>query len=90
MTAIEELFDLLGPARGTAADPAQEWDDTLRLSAISAALKHIRLASGEEQGIPGVLDVTIIDPPANVTPTDHAPPGVPDFLVPGIIAARPA
>lgn len=88
--AIEDLFDLLGPARGTAADPNQAWDDTLRLSAINGTLKSLTLSDGDEQGVPGVLDVTIVTPATNITPVDHGVGGTVDYLVPGTITVRPA
>lgn len=79
LDAIVDLFDALGPARGTAADPEQEWDDTLRLAALYDAVMDVT----------GVKDAVVVTPATNITPTDHAHPGVPDLLVPGDLIVRP-
>ena len=75
LAAAKAHFDGLGPARGTGADPEQEWDDTLRVNMLAKAL-----------AITGVKDVAIASPgdvPAthNVTPSDPGGTDPPELLV---------
>lgn len=78
--AIEDLFDSLGPARGDAYDPEQDWNDSLLLAAIHAAL----------MGVTGVYNVTITTPGADVTPDDNAATtGDVELLVPGALNLHP-
>lgn len=81
LAAIIALYDSLGPARGTAADPNQNWDSTLRVNAIAAALISQTSPTGETSGVQGCLDVNIVTPMANYTPTDHGIGGTVDLVV---------
>ena len=89
LAAIKAYVDTLGPARGTAADPNQVWDDTLRLSKLNAALVYLVDSAGETQGVIGIKDIVIVTPAANVTPVDNVPSGVPDLVVYGTVTVRP-
>lgn len=77
--AIKDYHDTLGPARGTAADPEQLWDDQVRLA---VAYKKI-------QAVSGVKDSVIVTPAANVVPNDNAPAGSVELLVANKITVRP-
>lgn len=77
--AITAYIDSLGPARSSAADPHQVWDDTLRKAQLDRAVCNVV----------GVEDCTIVTPSTNVAPTDHAPAGTVDLIVPGVITVRP-
>lgn len=80
--AIKDYMDGLGPARGTAADPNQNWDDVLRVSAIAAALIYqYDATTGDYSGVQGIKDVTVVTPAANYTPTDHGAGGTVDLVV---------
>lgn len=74
---ITALFDALGPARGTAGDPLQDWDDTLRITKLHCAAFDV----------PGVRDVTVVTPASNVVPTDTG--SAVQLLIPGTITVRP-
>jgi hypothetical protein len=95
LDAIIEHFDTLGPARGTAYDPSQEWDDTLRPSKITASIIARILSDGTQVGVEGVKDCVVVAPAANYTPVDHAPSGTVDLVVypatnyPNCIRVRP-
>lgn len=78
--AIRDYFDSLGPAKGAAADPEQDWDDTLRVSKLIDVVMDV----------PGMADASVSTPAANVVPTDHAPSGTVDLIVYGEIVVRPA
>jgi len=58
--ALQAMFDELGPARGTASDPEQDWDDTVRLSSIIDTI----------MSVDGVKDVVLLTPVINQTPVD--------------------
>ncbi len=73
MAAILALFDTLGPARGTAADPDQRWDDSLLVASIIDVLMDL----------PGVANVEVVTPASDVAPEDAG--GIVQLLVPGII-----
>jgi uncharacterized phage protein gp47/JayE len=90
LAALKTYVDSLGPARGTAADPNQTWDDTLRLSTIYAVLKHYIDGDGNESGVPGIKEVTIVTPASSYTPTDNKPAGTVDLVVYDEITVRPA
>lgn len=77
--AITELFEALGPARGTAAAPEQQWNATLRVAAIYDVVMDVT----------GVTDAAVVTPVANVTPVDHGAGGTVDLLVPGELTVRP-
>jgi hypothetical protein len=79
LDAVQALFDALGPARGLAYDPEQDWNDSLLLAAIDAAL----------MAVAGVYNVVIATPGADVTPTDHVPSGTVDLLVAGYLNLHP-
>jgi len=88
LIAIKAYFDSLGPARGTAADPEQDWEDTVRLNKIDAILID-REVDGVQVGVAGIKDTAINAPGANQVPTDAAHPGVPELLIYGVIEPRP-
>ena len=88
-TKIYEYVDSLGPARGTAADPNQDWDDTLRPAKISASIVRRIYEDGTASGVPGVQDCTVVTPAANVVPTDHVG-GTVDLIVIDDLRVRPA
>jgi uncharacterized phage protein gp47/JayE len=90
LAAIKAYMDGLGPARGTAADPNQTWDDTLRRSKLDAILVHVVDEDGNESGVPGTKDVTIVTPATSYTPTDNKPSGTVDLVVYDVITVRPA
>jgi uncharacterized phage protein gp47/JayE len=78
--AVQALFDSLGPARGDAYDPEQDWNDSLFRAAIDAAL----------MGVDGVANCTITTPATDVEPDDDAPSGGVELLIPGYLLLRPA
>lgn len=88
--AIKAYMDSLGPARGAAADPEQDWDDTVRVNALDAILIDRGIEDGIQIGVPGVLDTKTNLPAANVVPVDGAPSGVPVLCIYGTITPRPA
>lgn len=79
LAALLALFDSLGPARGTAADPESTWDDELRVARCYDVVMDVT----------GVRDCVIASPATNVVPTDHGAGGTVDLLVPGEIWVRP-
>ncbi len=60
LTAIQALFDALGPARGTAADPDQNWEDTLQVASIYDVCMDVT----------GVRNINVTSPSSDVTPSD--------------------
>lgn len=83
LTAAKDYFDGLGPARGTAPDPEQVWDDTLRVNKLAKVLF-----------VPGTKDVAIASPgdvPStdNVTPTDPGGTTPPNLLIYGELNLHP-
>jgi uncharacterized phage protein gp47/JayE len=78
LVAIKALVDGLGPARGTAADPEQDWDDTLRLASLFDVLMDVT----------GVKDVTITTPAANVVPTDGGTPTTLNLIVHNVVVVQ--
>jgi hypothetical protein len=95
LDAIIAYYDQLGPARGIAYDPSQEWDDTVRPSQICASVVRRNYVDGTSSGVAGVKDCIVVTPAAAVTPVDHAPAGTVDLLVypasnhPNCITVRP-
>lgn len=89
LIAIKAYFDSLGPARGTAADPEQDWEDTARVNKIDAILIDRGTQNGVQIGVPGVKDTLINDPASNDTPTDAGGATVPELNVYGVITPRP-
>jgi hypothetical protein len=79
LDAITDVFDGLGPAKGTAYDRNQVgWEDTLWKSRLYEAV----------MGVDGVRRCDVNIPVSDVTPTDHGSTTV-DFLIPGEITVRP-
>lgn len=79
LTALEALFDNLGPARGTAADPDQEWENELLLAQIFKAAMTVD----------GVGNCYITDPVADVTPSDLGAGSGVELIIKGDIVVRP-
>jgi uncharacterized phage protein gp47/JayE len=78
--AIKAHLDVLGPAKGNAADPNQaSWEDSVKRSKIYK----------EVLSVAGCIDCTVVLPAANVVPTDDVPAGVPELLIYGEITVRP-
>jgi hypothetical protein len=78
LVALKALVDGLGPARGTAADPEQDWDETLRLASIFDVLMDIE----------GVKDVSITTPASNYTPTDGGTPTTLDLVIHNVVTVQ--
>jgi len=74
-TAIEAYFDALGPAKGTAADPEQVWEDRVLIAGLIDTV----------MSVPGVANVIIDTPGADVTPTDPGGSSAPNLMVYGRI-----
>jgi uncharacterized phage protein gp47/JayE len=89
LRAIKAYMDSLGPARGTAADPEQDWEDTVRVNKIDAILIDRGEEDGVQIGIAGVKDTKINTPASNQVPTDAAHPGVPELFIYGVVTPRP-
>jgi uncharacterized phage protein gp47/JayE len=77
--AIRDYMDTMGPARGTAADPEQTWDDQLLAARAYAVV----------MGVPGVKNVTFTSPTFPVVPTDPGYPDAPALLVYNYVIVRP-
>lgn len=73
LDVVTAIFDALGPGRGTAASPSQEWEDELKVADLFAQVR----------GTTGVDDVDVVTPSANVTPSETV------LLIPGMITIRP-
>ena len=82
LAAVKGLVDLLGPSRASGAnDPNQDWDDTLRVNALSGALIERTIsATGTVVGVEGTLDADTLTPVSNVQATDNPDPGFPEFI----------
>lgn len=80
LVALQDYFDSLGPARGTAADPDQDWEDTLRVAGLYDLMMDIA----------GVKDAVVVTPAANVTPTDAGAGGTVDVIIANVLTVRPA
>ena len=90
LAAVKAYMDGLGPARGTAADPDQAWDDTCRPNGISAVLLERRIASdGSVVGVAGCKGTTVVTPGADVEPTDPGTTTGPNFLYYDEVTVRP-
>jgi hypothetical protein len=83
--AVVAYMDNLGPGRTDTSDPTKDysygssyWEGTLRLSKLH------NLAQRQK----GVLDSEVIEPPANVAPTNAAPAPVVSVLVPRVVIVR--
>jgi len=81
LQAIKDYFDTLGTARGTAADPNQNWDDVLRVAKLYASVVYRLQPDNTTSGVTGTKDADVVTPASNVTPTDHAPSGTVDLIV---------
>jgi uncharacterized phage protein gp47/JayE len=83
--AVVAYMDNLGPGRVDTASTAQDysygssyWEGTLRLAKLHNLAQKQR----------GVLDSVVLDPPANVAPTNEAPAPTVSVLVPRIVIIR--
>ncbi len=87
--AIVAYADTLGPAKGTAIDPNQDYEDSLKPAKLYASIVRRKYVDGSVSGVQGVGDAEVITPAANVTPTDHGAGGTVDLIVLDDIVIRP-
>jgi len=82
LEAIEDMFDALGPARGLAFDPNQDWESDVLLAKIDQVLMNI----------PGVRNVEIDDVGGGGVadyPATDTPPSTIELLIYGQINLHP-